>query len=93
MKRFFLSLALLSGSMSTIAAPLPKSTQTLTCEAAIPTGNGTTLIYQISGPLDLDDAGQRFSAGEATPSRSTEADSKLKMTVKKRDRFPTWPLR
>lgn len=76
MKRVMLSLALFSClAPATARAAM---TENLSCEASIPSVNGGRLIYQIAGQIDLDDAGKQ--------TRPTEADSKLSMTVKKRDR-------
>lgn len=76
MKRVLFSLALLSCLIPATARAV--IAQSLSCEATIPAANGAMLIYQVTGQIDLDDAGQQ--------TRPTEADSKLKMTVKKRDR-------
>lgn len=75
MKRILLSLALFSDlSPATTHAVIA---QHLSCEASILADNGTTLIYQITGQIDLDSAGQQM--------RPTEADSGLSLTVKRRD--------
>ncbi len=76
MKRVLLGLAL----FSCLSPPTARAaiTQNISCEASIPGVNGGMLIYQAAGPIDLDDSGQ--------PTRSTETDAELTMTVKKRDR-------
>ena len=57
--------------------PTQPHAQNLSCEASIPTSNGVMLIYQMSGPINLDNAGNQV--------RSTSADLALKLTVKKRN--------
>lgn len=54
------------------------ATQNLSCEASISAGNGATLIYQVTGQINLDNTGEQI--------RPTEAASELSMTVKKRGR-------
>lgn len=67
-----------SPATSPAISPVATTAQNISCEASIPVGNGNTLIYQVTGQIDLDAAGNQ--------SRPTEADSKLKMTVQKRSR-------
>ncbi|MBE9139523.1 hypothetical protein IQ254_20370 [Nodosilinea sp. LEGE 07088] len=74
MKRILLSLALFS-DLSPVTAQTAIAPN-LSCEASILADNGTTLIYQITGQIDLDNMGQQ--------TRPTAADSKLSITVKKR---------
>lgn len=63
MKRLLLSLVLFSDlSSATAHAAIAQS---LSCEASILADNGTTLIYQIIGQIDLDNSGRQTHPTEA----------------------------
>jgi hypothetical protein len=84
MNKRLLKLALLSALSASLMAGLsPNAAQATTnqrliCDATIATSNGATLIYQVSGTLELSDAGQ--------PVPPTQDTASLTMTVIRRDR-------